>query len=328
MLGAGVLRWSNGGSRGPRSHSIADIRGWGVQDGAGARFSVRASVMPRVRKSIEAVDVAAASDIPSIARLGYQLALGVLCALLLIAPARAQILGLMGRSDYDALYQRVLHDPKNVRLTLQYAQLAKDRGDYEAAIAAYEKLLLFNPDLPDVQYELAVVYYSLESYAAAKSYFDKVATSPRISSSLRDNTAAYLKELERKLSPTHFSGYLNTGLRYQTNANFGSSAGIGQFSGQDFILQPALAKKPDWNAYVLNDLFFAQDFGSGGDRFEISLSDYYAKQFQSIRSIWESPSFSSDRASYSFRNISPIPRHEFTGSPTALCSEMTRTSGH
>jgi hypothetical protein len=237
--------------------------------------------MRRVRKSIEAIRLAAASDIPSIARLGYQqLALGVLCALLLIAPARAQIVGLMGRSDYDALYQRVLHDPKNVRLTLQYAQLAKDRGDYEAAIGAYEKLLLFNPDLPDVQYELGVLYYSLESYAAAKSYFDKVATSPRISSSLRDNTAAYLKEIERKLSPTHFSGYLNTGLRYQTNANYGSSAGIGQFSGQDFILQPALAKKPDWNAYVLNDLFFAQDFGSRGDRFEISLSDYYAKQFQ------------------------------------------------
>lgn len=197
-----------------------------------------------------------------------------------IAPACAQILALGGRSDYDALYQRTLRDPTNVRLTLQYAQLAKDRGDYEAAIAAYEKLLLFNPALPDVQYELGVLYYSLESYAAAKTYFEKVATSPRISSSLRDNAAAYLREIERRLSPTHFSGYLNTGLRYQSNANFGSSAGIGEFGGQDFILQPSLAKRPDWNAYVLNDLFFAQDFGNRGDRFEVSLADYYAKQFQ------------------------------------------------
>lgn len=222
----------------------------------------------------------ATSASQSIACLGYQLALGVLCVLLVTAPACAQILALGGRSDYDTLYQRVLRDPKNVRLTLQYAQLAKDRGDYEAAIAAYEKLLLFNPALPDVQYELGVLYYSLESYAAAKTYFERVAASPRISSSLRDNAAAYLREIERRLSPTHFSGYVNAGLRYQTNANFGSSAGIAQFGGQDFILQPSLAKKPDWNAYVLNDLFFAQDFGNYGDRFEVSLADYYAKQFR------------------------------------------------
>jgi tetratricopeptide (TPR) repeat protein len=210
---------------------------------------------------------------------GYQLALGVLWVFLVITPACAQIFP-FGSSNYDALYQSVLHDPTNVRLTLQYAQVAKDRGDYEAAIAAYEKLLLYNPALPDVQYELGVLYFSLESYAAAKTYFEKVAKSPHISSSLRDNTAAYLKEIERRLSPTHFSGYLNTGLRYQTNADFGSSAGIAQFGGQDFILQPSLAKKPDWNAYVLNNLSFAQDFGDRGDRFEVSLADYYAKQFQ------------------------------------------------
>jgi tetratricopeptide (TPR) repeat protein len=222
----------------------------------------------------------AASAPQTIARLGYQLALGVFCLLLGIAPACAQVLGLGDRSDYDALYQRVIRNPNNVSLTLKYAQLAKDRGDYEAAIAAYEKLLLFNPALPDVRYELGVLYYSLESYAVAKIYFERVATSPRISRSLRDNAAAYLREIERRLSPTHFSGYLNTGLRYQTNANFGSSAGIAQFGGQDFILQPSLTKKPDWNAYVLNDLFFAEDFGDRGDRFEVNLADYYAKQFQ------------------------------------------------
>src|SRR5262249_38186889 len=158
-------------------------------------FSVGASVMPRVRKCVEAVRLAAASDIPSIARPGYRLALRVLFVFLLLAPPRAQILCFSGRSPYHPLSQPVPLHPKNVRLTLQYAQLAKDRGDYEAAIAAYEKILLFNPDLPDVQYELGVLYYSLESYAAARSYFEKVAAGPRISGSLRDNTAAYLKEI-------------------------------------------------------------------------------------------------------------------------------------
>jgi len=208
--------------------------------------------------------------------------IGALLVLAQAGPTRAQSI-LNGKAALDALYQRVLRDPKNVRLTLQYAQLAKDYGDYEAAIAAYEKLLLFNPTLQDIQYELGVLYFSLESYGAAKNYFEKVTASRRASKSLRDNAAAYLKEIERRLSPTRFSGYVHAGLRYQTNANFGSSAGIAQFGGQDVLLQPAFVKKPDWNAFLLNDLFFSQDFGNRGDRFEVTLSDYYAKQFQATQ---------------------------------------------
>jgi tetratricopeptide (TPR) repeat protein len=261
----------------------------GVHRGADAQFlgSVR---MVRVPKCVEAVRPAVATRAFLLAQLARRfcrlaagiksVAIGVLCLLLAIAPACAQIAAWSGRSGLDALYQTVLRDPKNIRLTLQYAQLAKDQGDYEAAIAAYERLLLFNPALPDVQYELGVLYFSLESYATAKSYFEKVIASPYISGSLRDNAAAYLKEIDRRLSPTRFSGYFHSGLRYQTNANFGSSAGIGQFGGQDVALLPSLVKKPDWSAFVFNDLFFSQDFGNRGDRFEVSLSDYYAKQFR------------------------------------------------
>jgi hypothetical protein len=63
--------------------------------------------------------VAAAWGIESVVPLGYQLALGVLCLLLAIAPACAQVPVLTGRSGLDALYQRVLRDPKNIRFTLQ-----------------------------------------------------------------------------------------------------------------------------------------------------------------------------------------------------------------
>jgi tetratricopeptide (TPR) repeat protein len=207
-------------------------------------------------------------------------ALGAASLLAIANAAYAQNSLLNGATDQDVLYQRVLRDPKNVKLTLQYAQVAKDRGDYEAAIAAYEKLLLFNPNLPDIQYELGVMYFSLESYANARVYFEKVASSRKVSPSLRSLAASYLKEIARRQSPTRFAGYFHTGLRYQTNANFGSTVGVAQIGGQQFILEPGFTKKPDWNAFVLNDLNFARDFGNRGDSFEVSLSDYYAKQFK------------------------------------------------
>src|SRR5215212_5968403 len=74
-----------------------------------------------------------------------------------------------GQSDFDALYQRVLSDPSNVDVSMRYAQSAKERGDYEAAISAYERLLLYNPSLGQLKYELGALYFELESYVAART---------------------------------------------------------------------------------------------------------------------------------------------------------------
>lgn len=194
--------------------------------------------------------------------------------------ASAQILSANGRATYEALYQRVLRDPTNVQLTLQYARMAKDLGDYEAAIGAYERLLLFNPALPELTYELGVLYFLLESYHAARSYFEAVAATRNISADLRANANASIKEIDRRLKPNRFAAYFHTGLRHQSNANAGSSAGLVRFGGQDVALDTAFAKKPDWNAYALTTLNFEHDFGDRGDVFEAGLGGYYARQFK------------------------------------------------
>ena len=213
-------------------------------------------------------------------------ALHVIVAICLIATvargggAYAQSIFWNEQATLDALYQRVLRDPTNVQLTLQYARLAKDSGDYEAAISAYERLLLYNPALPEVKYEVGVLYFLLESYPAARSYFEAVAATPNISSNLRTSATDYLKEIDRRLLPNRFAAYFHTGLRHQSNANAGSSAGLVRFGGQDVALASAFARKSDWNAYALTSLYFEHDLGDRGDTFEIGLGGYYARQFQ------------------------------------------------
>jgi hypothetical protein len=53
----------------------------------------------------------------------------------------------------DALFQQMLHDPGNLDAAFAYAEVSAQLGDYEAAVSALERMLLFNPDLPRVQLE-------------------------------------------------------------------------------------------------------------------------------------------------------------------------------
>jgi tetratricopeptide (TPR) repeat protein len=164
--------------------------------------------------------------------------------------------------DLDALHQRILSEPSNVDLSVQYAQLARQRGDYEAAIGAYERLLLYNPELVQLKYELGVLYFELESYIASRSYFDAVAVSPNLPSDLQDSAKTYLKEIDRRLSPNRFTAYLHTGVRHQSNASAGPATDLIRFGGQSASLDTAFQKQPDWNAYALALLEFAHDFGN------------------------------------------------------------------
>ena len=244
---------------------------------------VYAADLPRMSQALEFACAVVASSVKTMFIRRVLHLIRAICFIATMAyggAAFAQIFSANTQATLDTLYQRILRDPTNVALTLQYAQMAKYYGDYEAAISAYERLLLFNPTLSEIKYELGVLYFLLESYPAARSYFEAVAASRNISTDSRNNTIAYLKEIDRRLSPSRFTAYFHTGLRHQSNANAGSAAGLVRFGGQDVTLDSAFAKKSDWNAYSLTALNFEHDLGDRGDTFEAGLAGYYARQFQ------------------------------------------------
>ena len=72
------------------------------------------------------------------------------------------------RAEFLSLYQQLLKNPTNVELTLRYARLGADLGDYEASVSALERLLMYNPNLPTAEIELGLLYARLKSYAMAK----------------------------------------------------------------------------------------------------------------------------------------------------------------
>jgi len=139
------------------------------------------------------------------------------------SPASAEATSLEARKD--ALFQQMLRDPGNLDAAFAYAEVSAQLGDYEAAVSALERMLLFNPDLPRVQLELGALYFRMGSFDVARTYFEKAAAG-NPPTEVRERVDQYLAEIEKSQSRHHFSGYAFFGAQYQTNANVAGSSVI------------------------------------------------------------------------------------------------------
>ena len=55
-----------------------------------------------------------------------------------------------GADELKRLYAQILRNPTNSELNFRYAQLAEERGEWRKALSAYERVLVNDPDNPDV----------------------------------------------------------------------------------------------------------------------------------------------------------------------------------
>jgi tetratricopeptide (TPR) repeat protein len=190
--------------------------------------------------------------------------------------ASAQTSGFGG--DLSPLFQGILANPSDLKNTLQYAALAPS-SDIESAVSTYEQLLFYNPKLSSVRFELGVLYYRLGSYEMAHEYLSTALKMADITPELRQRTQDLLAAVDKKLFPDQFTGYVQTGLRYQTNAANGPGPQTVLSSG--LLFNNRFAAKSDWNWFGAFGLNYVHDFGDQhGDTFEASALGYDAQQFK------------------------------------------------
>jgi tetratricopeptide (TPR) repeat protein len=218
-------------------------------------------------------------SVPLTASLAYVAILSVTVASLLAGSSScyAQISSLKAR--YDADFAAMLAEPANLDRIFDFANIAAEYGDFEGAIGAYERLLLYNPDLPLVRYDLGRLYYRLGSYAVAQHYFEEAVKAPNLPPDVREDIKTSLVAIRRKLARDLVTGSLSTGLRYQTNANAASTAGIARVFGINQVSPEH--KIPDLNVFLAGDATYIHDFESqGGETLETNASAYAAQQFR------------------------------------------------
>ncbi len=146
------------------------------------------------------------------------LAVGLVLSLAAAQPARAQDASVQ-RAEFLSLYRQLLKNPTDVELTLRYARLGAQIGDYEASVSALERLLMYNPNLPTAQLELGLLYARLKSYTMARAYLQQAAGAPGASPEVRARAQDALAKVDSLSSPSQFAGQVEAGIQHQTNAD-------------------------------------------------------------------------------------------------------------
>jgi len=117
--------------------------------------------------------------------------LGLLCA---ASPASAADMPPASQQLNDA-YQQVLKNPQDQATLENYARIATDEKNYEAAIPPLESLLMSNPDDAELKVRIGELYMKLGSTDMAKQYFEEAQSTDGASQETKDKAAEHLHEL-------------------------------------------------------------------------------------------------------------------------------------
>ena len=197
------------------------------------------------------------------------------------APAAAQTGGAGPRAEYELLFKRTLANPGDLDAAFKFAEVANNLGEYEAAIGALERMIFFNPGLSRVRLELGILYFRLGAYGQARAYLNSAIEAPNTPTDVSDRVKGFLSEIDRRDQPNQFSGFAQTGLRYQSTANTGPASLNVRALGFDATLSPTAGKRGDWNWFALGGFRHVFDFGNQrGDTWESTAQYYFAKQFR------------------------------------------------
>ena len=194
-----------------------------------------------------------------------------------IGPIQAQAISEFS-TDVDPLFQRLVKRPSDLDNTMKYAVGATQSGDIESAISTYEQLVFYNPKLSRTRFELGLLYYRLGSYEMARGYFQSALAMRDITPEMQQRAEEFIADINKKLLPDQFTGFAQTGFRYQTNASAGPGQQALLASGQTF--DSRFLARPDWNWFGAVGVNYTHDFeNQRGDTFEASVLGYDAQQF-------------------------------------------------
>lgn len=98
---------------------------------------------------------------------------GVLCllSLLLALPGAAHAFD--ARTEQSRLAEHIRLHPTDYEATYRYVAISTELRDYEAAIGALERLLMFNPGLARAEMNLGSLYARLGAYQVAAQHYNR-----------------------------------------------------------------------------------------------------------------------------------------------------------
>ncbi len=184
------------------------------------------------------------------------------------------------RRAYDKAFETMFKDPANLEKTFSFAGLAIKAGDFEGAISSLERMLILDPNLPRVRYELGVLYFKLGSYDVAATYFEELLEDKNTPKVLVEKAAPFIEEIESRLTNHSFSGSIFSGIKYQTNASSGPRSTKVKLFGAPSFLPYEFTSNADFDVLGACGINYSYDFQSEPKKLlEAGLNVYGNEQF-------------------------------------------------
>ena len=191
----------------------------------------------------------------------------------------------LGPADVEArrevLLQQMLARPNDLDVAFEYAQLSAKVGDYEGAISTLERMLIYAPNTPRLQFELGVLYYRIGANDVARSYLEQAAANPALPPSVAQQVRLYLQQLALSIDPPAFSGTFFSAIRWESNASSGPTSSTVTLNGIDFTLDDQAVGRSGWSALNVGTLHYSHDLKKQGDRIEFDALAYSTAFFDS-----------------------------------------------
>lgn len=161
----------------------------------------------------------------------------------------------------EALFQQMLRNPADLKTGLAYAELSARLGNNEAAVTALERMLIYNPNLANIDLELGALYFRMGSFEIAQTYFDKALAnhpSPEVAAQAR----RYLDAAGSRESPHQIVGQLLVGAQYQSDANVAPAASFLESQIGTVPLGRRSVKENALNTFAAGTVMYSYDLGT------------------------------------------------------------------
>ncbi len=181
-------------------------------------------------------------------------------------------------AEVQRLADYIRTHPTDYEATYSYVRLATELRDYEAAIGALERVLMFNPNLAHARKELGFLYARVGAYSTAAFNLRAALNAPNLDPAQKAQIEAQLPDIEKQTQASRFSGNLQVGIRSQSNAAYVPLNGLYQIGGVQ-TFSPS-GRQSDWNTFQMGQIAHDYDFqNQRGDVVETRGMVYATQQF-------------------------------------------------
>ncbi len=119
---------------------------------------------------------------------------------------------------YDMLWSAIQDNPESIDGNILLARAATKLKLYDQAAAAYERILIIDPNHLKARLNLGIAFYRLGAYSLAATELNKLADS-ETENPYTLKAQSYLAQINRKQSPHQWRGSIYLGSLYDSNIN-------------------------------------------------------------------------------------------------------------